>query len=276
MLLIYNAGMEGYALAHRANSTGSVALIEAADINADGKADVIWTDTTCGAHTCFSTLFVDIWTGKAYEDWIAGEPTTASAEFRFEDVAPEGSGQEILIHGGVIGSVGAGPQRPWTETYLSADGAGYELYMQQYDSSDCLYHKILDANTAFNKWKTEGFEVAVEAYQAAIDDQAAEACGNIRDEMNTLRDFARFRVVVSLTAAGQAAQAPNIIAQIKTPALADTAKTFYDAYRASGSVIQACRAVTAYAQKTPASWQFLSDWGYANPSFTPEDLCPLG
>jgi hypothetical protein len=219
---------------------------------------------------------VDSWTGKAYEDWIAGEPTTASAEFRFEDVAPEGSGKEILIHGGVIGSVGAGPQRSWTETYLSSEGGAYNLYKQQYDPSECLYHKILDANITFNNWKTEGFEAAVEAYRAAVDDKTAEACGSIRDELNTLRDFARFRLVVSQVAAGQASQAPKIIAQIKAPALAGAARIFYDAYRASGSVIQACGDATTYAQNTPASWQFLSDWGYANPSFAPEDLCPVG
>jgi LysM repeat protein len=275
-LLVFNAGPKGYALAHRARSTGSVAIIKAADINADGKPDIAWTDTTCGAHTCFSTLFVDSWTGRGYEDWIAGEPTIASAEYRFEDVTVEGSGQEILVYGGVIQSAGAGPQRAWTETYLSAQGAPYDLDKQQYDASPCLYHMILDANTAFAAWKTEGFEPAVEAYQAAVDDEAAEACGNIKDELATLRDFARFRLLVSQVAAGQTAQAPEVIGQIKTRALATAAKTFYDAYRSSGSVIQACRDVTAYAQNTPAAWQFLSDWGYANPSFTPEDLCPIG
>ena len=46
-------------------------------------------------------------------------------------------------------------------------------------------------------------------------------------------------------------------------------------YTATTSVIQACRDVTTLAEKDPTTWQFLADWGYANPSFTAQELCPL-
>lgn len=274
-LLVYHSSTAGYKLAHQAASTGSAALLTTADLNADKRPEIVWADTTCSAHTCFTALHVDAWDGTAYLDWIEGEPTLASAEFKFADVAPEGSGQEIVAHGGVIGSVGAGPQRAWTATYISPNGEPYTLFTQTYDPSPCLYHKILDANAAFDQWGADGFEAAITAYIEAIDDQTLEACGNIADELATLRDFARFRLTIAQFGGGQPADARATLTQITHAALRGAVEAFYNAYMASGSIIQACRDTTTYAQANPGTWQFLADWGYANPSFTAEELCPL-
>ncbi len=275
VLLVYHKGAKGYTLAHKHQGQGQVALAQAADINSDGKPDVIYTDTSCGAHTCFGTLFVDSWDGKTYQDWITDEPTMAYPEYTIKDVRAEGQGSEIFVHGGVIGSVGAGPQRAWTETYISSKGAPYVLFSQVYDPSTCLYHKISDANRLFDAWALDGFEPSIEAYKAAVADQNATACGEIKDEVATLRDFARFRLIVADVAAGHAADATSLPGQIANKALAGAATTFVNSYKANTSVIQACRDTTKYAEANPASWQFLADWGYANPSFTAQDLCPL-
>lgn len=275
VLAIYHAGAKGYTLARQAQGTGLVKVLKVGDVNADGKMDIIWTDTTCGAHTCFSTLFVDSWDGSAYQDWIAGEPTLASADYKFADTTPDGSGAEISAYGGVIGSVGAGPQRAWTETYASKQGAPYELVSQVYDASSCLYHQILDANTAFTAWAKEGFDPAIAGYEAAISDQKAEACGSLDDELNTLRDFARFRLIVAYVGAGRSTEAAPLVSEIAHVGLHGAAETFLNAYKSSGSAIQACRDTNTYAQATPDAWQFLADWGYANPTFAAEELCPL-
>lgn len=275
MLLIFHSSPTGYKLAHQAVGGGSVALLMVGDLNVDGKPDVVWADTSCGAHTCFTNLHVDSWDGSAYLDWIAGEPTLASADYRFDDVTPEGAGLEIIAHGGTISSVGAGPQRAWTETYISPAGAPYTLFSQVYDPSPCLYHKILDANAAMDKWASDGFDAAIDLYTQAINNTILTACGSIPDELTTLRDFARFRLSVALLAAGRRSEAENISRQITTPALSGAAIVFFSAYRSSGSIIQACRDTNTYAQGNPATWQFLADWGYANPSFTPEEFCPL-
>jgi LysM repeat protein len=275
LLLVYHASAQGYALARKVEGAGPIALLKAGDLNADGKPDLAWTDTTCGAHTCFSTLFVESWDGKAYQDWIAGEPTIAYGEYSFKDTLPGGGGDEILVHGGVIASAGAGPQRGWTETYASAKGGPYELLNQVYDDSKCLYHRVLDANKAFGQWTQAGFEPAIKAYQAAINDTALEACGSIKDEVATLREFARFRLIVALVGGGKSPLTASVRSQMTDKALSDAADAFLTSYRGSGSVIQACRDVTTYAVANPVSWNFLADWGYANPSFTAQDLCPL-
>jgi hypothetical protein len=275
LLLAYHAGPKGYTLARTVEGSGLVTLLRAGDVNADGRGDLAWSNTTCGAHTCFSTLSVESWDGTSYQNWLAGESAMASAEYAFKDAGIEGTGEEIIAHGGVIGSTGAGPQRAWTETYASVKGAPYTLMSQIYDKSSCLYHAILDANVAFDDWAARGFEPAIAAYQAAIDDRTLTTCWTLADEAAVLRDFARFRVVVADVADGLAGQAATVSKQITQPALQGAAKAFLDSYKASGSIIQACRDTTTYAKANPDSWQFLADWGYANPTFVAEELCPL-
>jgi hypothetical protein len=277
LLLVYHISAKepGYVLARKVEGSGILDLLRVGDINADGKADLVWTDTTCGAHTCFSTLSVESWDAAAYQKWIVGEPTIAYGEYTFQDVAPGGSGEEIIVHGGVIASAGAGPQRAWTETYISAKSGPYELVNLVYDDSRCLYHHLLDANDLFDEWGKAGFEPAIKAYQVVINDTKLEACGTIPDELATLADFGRFRLIVALVAGGKAAQAGSVKADIGNQALLGAADAFLNSYRSSLSVIQACRDATTYATANPASWNFLADWGYANPTFTAQDLCPL-
>ena len=275
-LAVYHAQPQGgYTLAHAVAGKGVITLLAADDINADGKSDLVWTDTTCGVQSCFSTLAVESWDGKGYQAWNAGDPTMAGAEYAFQDVLPDGSGEEILVHGGVIYSPDAGPQRAWTETYASLNGAPYTLVGQKYDKSACLYHAIQDADALLGSWATGGFDPAIAAYQAALDDPTLTACWTVKDEVPLLKDFARFRLVVSHVAGGQSGKAADVAAQIEQPALKGAADAFLESYKASGSVIQACRDTVDYAGANPAAWQFLADWGLANPTFAPEDLCPL-
>ena len=275
-LAVYHAKpQDGYTLVDTIAGKGVITLLAADDINADGKSDLVWTDTTCGVQSCFSTLAVESWDGKGYQVWIAGDPTMVDAEYAFQDILPEGSGEEILVHGGVIESPDAGPQRAWTETYASLNGAPYTLVGQKHDKSACLYHAIQDADTLLGSWATGGFDPAIAAYQAALNDPTLTACWTVKDEVPLLKDFARFRLVVSHTAGGQSGKAADVAAQIEQPALKGAADAFLKSYKASGSVIQACRDTVDYAVANPAAWQFLADWGLANPTFAPEDLCPL-
>ena len=274
-LLVYHQGEAGYVLAHEVEGVGRIALLEASDINTDRKFDLAYSDTSCGAHTCFATLAVISWDGKAYADWIADEPTIAGPEYTFKDVTAQGQGEEILVHGGVIGSVGAGPQRAWTETYISSKGSEYTLLSREYDPSTCLYHKILDANAAFEAWAADGFGPAIELYEAALEADDLKACGTIEDEVATLQDFARFRLIVAAVAGGEAGDATVLMGDVRHAGLRAAASGFLTSYAASGSVIQACRDTTTLAEFNTATWDFLADWGYANPSLTPGELCPL-
>ena len=118
-MLVYFNTAKGYVLAGQAEGTGSLGLLATRDRNRDGKVDVFYTDGTCGAHTCFYTLFLYSWDGVAFRDWIEGEPTMAYPVYTIADRTTAGDGEEIVAYGGVIGSAGAGPQRAHTETWGS-------------------------------------------------------------------------------------------------------------------------------------------------------------
>ncbi len=275
-LLVYHKTADGYELAHQADTFGKVALLQVEDVNANGRREIIYTDTTCGAHTCYSELHVDEWDGSAYRDWILGQPEMPYADYTIADTTSAGSGQEIIVHGGIIASIGAGPQRAWTETYISPDGGPYQLYSKVYDASDCLYHHILDANELYNQAYPAGdYGPAIAAYEAAIADDTLTSCAytDFPDELEVLRDFARFRLVVAYSTSDEPDQAASVRAQITSPALAGAADAFLTSYEATSDLAQACAATTAYAEANSEAWEFLADWGYANPSFSPEELC---
>ena len=93
--------------------------------------------------------------------------------------------------------------------------------------------------------------------------------------MALLRDYAGLRLVIAYVANGQAAAATEIAGKINTAAPEARCQEFMKSYKASGSVIQACRDPTAYATAHPEVWQFMVDWGYGNPTYVAEDFCPL-
>lgn len=280
LMVFHGTPDDGYVLVHDVTVEGMIGLLRVGDVNDDGRREIVWNSTTCGVHTCYSELHVDQWTGSVedalYRDWILGQPQMASAEYSFAETA-SGDGDSILAHGGLIGSVGAGPQRAWTETYTSFDGRPFELVAREYDPSPCLYHHILDANELYDQAApgSSGYGPAIDAYEAILADASLEACrfDDPVAELADLRDFARFRLVVAYTAEGRSGDAAAARAAISDPAIAGAADTFLTAYAGTSDVAQACQATQSYAEANPDAWQYLVDWGYANPSFSASQLC---
>jgi hypothetical protein len=137
----------------------------------------------------------------------------------------------------------------------------------------CLLDKVISANRAFDRWGQDGFLPAVTAYRDVLDDVTSKACTKVAGELDLLRDYARYRLIVTYIGAGQAAQAEPLRGQIKNAAIRGAADAFLDGLKSSGSIVQACRDTTAYATSEPASWRWLIDLGVPA---KPADLCPLG
>ena len=83
-------------------------------------------------------------------------------------------------------------------------------------------------------WATGGFDPAIAAYQAALNDPALTACWTVKDEIPLLKDFARFRLVVSYVAGGQSGKAADVAAQIEQPALKGAADAFLEELQGIG------------------------------------------
>jgi hypothetical protein len=280
-------------------------VLRAGDINGDGKNDIVWSDTACAAATCQSTLFVDSWDGTAYQSSIEGQPVTPAAQYSFQPV-PGSNTFAIVIRSGSVGS----PQSQ-TVTYVSTNGglyhplpaaaapqagptsvapssliepntaappnpatpAGANATLATPPASACLFDRVESANQTFDSWPSAGFAPAIQAYQAAVDDTASQACGQVKDELTLLHDFARFRLMVAMSGNGRIVQTSAIRDQISTPALKAAADAFLGSYQNSHSLIQSCRDASTYAATHPESWHFMVDLGDAK--FTADDLCPL-
>jgi hypothetical protein len=83
----------------------------------------------------------------------------------------------------------------------------------------------------FDRWGREGFEAAIELYEAVLADTTSKACGRTADELELLRDYVRLRLLVSYVGGGQASQAEPLRGQIGDARLKGAADTFLDGLR---------------------------------------------
>jgi LysM repeat protein len=278
LLVVMSVG-EQAELSYQARPAGQVTILAASDINLDQQPDLLWVDTTCGANSCFDTVLVRSWDGEKWVDWSQSSMVMAYAEVKLDESSAVGQGREIVLQGGEYGGSSAGPQRARTELWGSLDGAPYSLLETVYAASDCLYFKVLDANAALLQSSEAGLELARELYSQAVVSRTLRPCGQRDNELVELRSFSLFRLALVHAYSGDADQAAATVDQLKE-AFADSlylglAEAWWSAFSASGAAESACAAATAYAEANPLTFEALSDYGYANPSVTAADLCPL-
>jgi hypothetical protein len=177
------------------------------------------------------------------------------------------------MHGGIIGSVGAGPQRERREVFRW-NGDRFTLYERKYDPSNYLYFKVVDANSLM---RSDDLQRAISLYQAVLQDPSLELSGMRPAERADLQAFSRFRLMVAYLMSSDKANAQQQLDALATThpphIYYDVAKTFWDAYFPAANFAQACAAVTRLARANPAIADVLSGFGYANPDLLPEDVC---
>lgn len=275
-VLILSSGLLGWETVYETGLASDIVLIDAADVNADGQADVVWSDTTCGASACFTSAHVVSYADGGFVNWIDEGTTMASAQAALRDLAPEGSGQELVLSGGVVGAGLAGPQRAMTTTWASLAGAPYTLLDVRSAPSWCLYHAVQDADAALAAGRTAE---AIAGYQTALDDPRLVACWKRPAEVDELRAYALYRLAVAHAYAGDLASAEQAVADLDArypnDRLRDLTHVWWIAYEATGDPTAACAAARSLAERRPETWQRLADFGYANPSMTAAELCPL-
>ena len=254
---------------------GPIAILALTDLNGDGAADVVFAQENCGAHTCF-TYITPLSCAGATCASLADEIAAAYAD-RAEIADRDGDGLiEIAVHGNTYGSIGAGPQRASTTIYKLVGGS-YKQDAVLYDPSDKLLFVVLDANQAL---AAGDVQKAISLYTKAIADPSLKPAGNFagwseQEELEALRSFARFRLVVSYCLAGKRSAAEEALAQERQARgpFAPALETFWHTFAETGDVTASCAAVTTYMQRSPEVVDIMNSFGYANPQFRPEDMC---
>lgn len=275
--LLILSGREDHRLSFGVSASGSLALLAAQDINADGKADVVWTDTVCGSNSCFVTVHVRSWDGAAWRDWTKGTITMAAAEVSLIPGLEPDSPQEIMLTGGEYTGGETGPQRQRSAVWTSQGGAPYELSSERRAPSSCLYHTVLDANRALSD--EVYLEKAQWLYTEAVENTALEACGKRPDELAELRSFSLFRLALLAGYRSDPNLAKSYVERLATEyadqIYAEVALRWLAAFQASEKPQAACRSVNDFAHGSPAVLRVLADFGYANPTFSADEVCPL-
>jgi LysM repeat protein len=265
----------------RAFAGGTVSLVETGDINEDGRPDIVYTDTTCSASTCFDTVHIRSWDGATWAKWSEGTIIMASADLTLRDASDEGQGLEIELTGGEYSpeSANAGPQRGRTEIWGSRAGAPYSLLDLTYDESDCLYFAVVDANDAFAALPNADLDELEQLYTRAATDPTLETCTANPNEESDLRSFALFRLGLVAAYQGVPEITGDLIASISTvytqSVYGQVGQVWLDAFAETQDIDAACQAVNQFAVLNPIVHQTISAYGIANPVYGPNDICPV-
>jgi tetratricopeptide (TPR) repeat protein len=275
-VLVVDKDEQRYSVAYSAAGESLLldpALIEIDDLNGDGHTEMAFSSTSCGAHTCYTTVYIVASGTGTYQDLTGGGIEMSYVEPSFVDWDGDGV-RELMMYGGTIGSVGAGPQRERTEVYRW-DGTAYVLSETVYDYSNYLYFKVLDANQAL---MDGNYEEAVALYREAIDNPNLDVWME-EGERDELAAFSRYRLTLTYLLLGEAASAQatrdELLGAQPDNIYALVVSVLWNSYESDADLKVACEQVGELAAAHPETVGVLADYGYGNPTFTPEEVCPI-
>ncbi|MGC9356474.1 MAG: hypothetical protein ACP5GX_01330 [Anaerolineae bacterium] len=244
------------------------------DLTDDGLPDLVFSVVSCGAHTCMRTVHVWSWTGSDFKEQVSGDFTVPYPDFSLRD-------ERILATTYGFGSVGAGPQRVITETW-SWNGNVITQSGETVAPPNYRYHAFVDGDEALF---AGNYDTAFDAYLQVLNDDTLEpwaAAYDAREERLWLEALAQWRLMALGMELGNFPDAESryqVLQQDYSPQtpgypVAQMAQHFWQQYNTTGTVADGCRAAIS-APEVEAVLQFLNSFGYANPTYSKEDLCPF-
>lgn len=251
-----------------------LSLIGAGDLTGDGVAEVVFTEVSCGAHTCWHIPHVWSWAGQDFQERVEGDLAYPAPTFSLAE-------GQLLARSAGIGSVGAGPQRPMTET-LAWNGQAITVTGRTLGPARYRYHVYIEGDEDFF---AENYDHAALAYRRVIEDETLQTWGGFygeQEERHWLTAAAHWRLLLIETLDEDYAAAEAHLDHLQeiyptgTPGheFAALAQMFWDAFLETGNIAYGCQDVTN-APAAQTVLQFFNSFGYANPVYNTTDLCPF-
>jgi len=246
-----------------------------ADLTGDQVDDLLVGWRTCGAHSCFE----DFSALSAAGTQIQVHRLEPSADLPYPEVDLPATGRVSIIGTG-IASVGAGPFRRLTRTWAwDAPLQSLVLASEVLEPPRYRIHVLLDAETASRRgeWTT-----ALDLYHRVVLDDALLDWVDPVAERAHLTGYSMFRVVVTYVQMGDQGDAQVAYGILQNQyfagsvgrAYADLAQAFWETFSANGDLARSCLAARAFAAAHTTEVLDPLYFGYANPAYTPEDVCP--
>lgn len=274
-------------------------LIHTADMTGDGLPDLVLQRQMCGAHTCTQAYFVlSMQNGTLQELVVApqsnldnsgGAIVMPYSEIQgYSDETGDGL-PDFTIHGGMIGSAGAGIQRARTEVW-AWDGNAITLAEKRWDATNYRYHILYEANENLIQGDRDRAQTL---YLQAIEDESLDdeewwpdtGAATIHD---SVLQFAAFRLALMGLMESDIDQATEWQSWLKTTypsaSITQAADVLLNAWNAEPDLTNACQAVTNYLvplEDPDADFGSngptgpLRYMGYGNPELSAKDVCPI-
>ncbi len=257
-------------------------LVDMDDLTGDGLPELIVMDTDCGAHTCYGLVQVIGLAEGQLRTLVQGAiPGENWIEMTFPDVWVEPfEGQNALhVHGGHIGSVGAGIMRTYTEVW-AWDGEAIVLQETLLDPTGyrhLILYEGLDAMAAGE------LDRAAELFEDAAmspDLDTVSFMGEDPDELEAaIRQFAAFRLILVRLLQEDMAEAESVLAWLEGmepgAPLTLAARRLVEEWAGPEEMDALCAAIRAELEAYDEPTGPLEYQGYGNPSLTAEDICEL-
>ncbi len=306
-LFIFGCQDGAYRLLYRAGyapDRGAPLIVSADDLNGDYLNDMVYAIQNCDALICYTALGAVEWnvTLGNFENLLSKEWVEPNADVVVSDTDDDGL-SEITITRGLIADEAAGPQRLVT-TILKWDGTLYTVAEVITSPAEYRIHVIVDGDQAL---LAGDYQAAADFYKEAAENDALLSW-KYPNEAYYLKAYARYRLMLAQVMAGKiaAAQAAydRLIADYRPPTptpnpdasgdqppppaptspfsgltpgieFANMADLFWQDFALNRDVAHACDLVVGYARANALSYEVLNSFGFTNPHYMADDLCPF-
>jgi len=255
---------------------GAPSIYASEDLNQDGIPDLLVEWHSCGAHTCFSDLEIYVWVGDAFLNLLQG----SSEDMPNPTIELHLQPTDIVVTAEGIGSIGAGPFRRFARHWTwSLDQNAFLPSIDIPQPSQFRIHYLYDAERA----EQEGeYPEALQLYQKVIEDDQLMDWVDPSVERERLSAYATFRIILTHLLSADPSQAEMVYRTISSnyptgsegAPFAAMADAFWAEYEDTNNISVACSAAQAYATSHSESLLEVLYFGYANPTYEAEDICP--
>lgn len=262
-------------------------VISITDMTGDGRPELITDTPLCGASTCYNNYRVIGLRDGHLSDLVAPhavaedvEPTqvisVSYADTRIEDFDADGL-PELVIHGGTLGSAGAGIVRPRTEVW-GYDGSAVVHTETILDPTNYRHHILFEANDLM---ASGDMARALPLYEAVINDDTLSDDGFILSPEQGRADasaFAAFRLILIDRMISDWERAASRLAWLQATypesAATGAAEQLILGWSTQPNAAALCELVEADLAALENPTGVLADTGYGNPGIGAADFCP--